>query len=246
MKKVELQIGELAKRTGVTARTLRYYDQIGLLTPATSTAAGYRIYRQPEIIRLQQIRSLQQLGFSLQAIQQCLDSQNISIVDVLQMHSRQMQQQLQQLTNLCDRLDKMLQDLEMESSVSVDVFLNLIQETTMFDQYYTSEQLEQLQQRGSQIGQDRINQVEQEWRDLIAAVEYEQQQKTDPASTRMQELAAQWQSLINEFTGGDPEIAAALSQMNRTNPELAQQRGYGLDSGLMDYVGQALQAASKT
>ncbi|MEA2488332.1 MAG: hypothetical protein QOH21_124, partial [Acidobacteriota bacterium] len=56
------KIGELAKRTGVSVRTLHHYDEIGLLTPSHRTESGHRLYGREEVIRLQQIVSLRQVG----------------------------------------------------------------------------------------------------------------------------------------------------------------------------------------
>lgn len=58
-------IGELAKRTGVTVRTLHHYDQIGLLVPTGRSEAGHRRYSAQDVARLQQIVGLKQLGFRL-------------------------------------------------------------------------------------------------------------------------------------------------------------------------------------
>ena len=60
------KIGELAKRTGITVRTLHHYDQIDLLVPSMHSDAGHRLYSATDIARLQQILSLKQLGFHLE------------------------------------------------------------------------------------------------------------------------------------------------------------------------------------
>ena len=57
-----IKIGELAKRAGVSVRTLHYYEEIGLLMPASRTEAGHRKYGRQAIERLQQVKSLQHLG----------------------------------------------------------------------------------------------------------------------------------------------------------------------------------------
>src|SRR6476620_1521247 len=64
MKLEALRVGELAKRTGLTVRTLHHYDEIGLLKPSLHT--GYRLYTATDVARLQQVLSLRQLGFSLE------------------------------------------------------------------------------------------------------------------------------------------------------------------------------------
>src|SRR5207247_1654287 len=72
MSSTALKVGELARRTGVSVRTLHYYEEIGLLSPSRRSPAGHRLYAATEIARLQQIRSLQQLGFSLHEIREGL------------------------------------------------------------------------------------------------------------------------------------------------------------------------------
>jgi DNA-binding transcriptional MerR regulator len=82
-----MKVGEVAKRTGLSVRTLHYYDEIGLLSPAEHTASRHRLYGAPEILRLQQIKSLRQLGFSLDEIREMLDSPTLSPRRVLEMHA---------------------------------------------------------------------------------------------------------------------------------------------------------------
>lgn len=62
------KVGELAKRTGLSMRTLHYYDEIGLLSPSRRTEADHRLYAAHDIVRLQQIKSLRHLGFGLEEI----------------------------------------------------------------------------------------------------------------------------------------------------------------------------------
>src|SRR5215475_6524089 len=73
-----MKVGDLAKRTGLSVRTLHYYDEIGLLQPRNVTTAGHRVYGVAELARLQRIKSLRQLGFSLDEIRSCLDAPEFS------------------------------------------------------------------------------------------------------------------------------------------------------------------------
>ncbi len=63
-----MTIGQLAKRAGVNPRTLRYYERIGLLVPASRTDAGYRVYTRRDAERLAFIRRAQLMGLSLAEI----------------------------------------------------------------------------------------------------------------------------------------------------------------------------------
>lgn len=68
------KIKEVANMVGVSVRTLHHYDQIGLLKPESVTTAGYRLYSDHDLERLQQILFFKELGFSLQEIKQILDN----------------------------------------------------------------------------------------------------------------------------------------------------------------------------
>ena len=65
---MELKIQEAAKLAGVSIRTLRYYDEIGLLPPGRVTQAGYRLYDDAAMARLQEVLFFRELGFSLEDI----------------------------------------------------------------------------------------------------------------------------------------------------------------------------------
>lgn len=63
-----LRIGEFAQRAGVTPRTVRYYESLGLLGPSERTGSGFRYYTETELARLQKINALKELGLSLEEI----------------------------------------------------------------------------------------------------------------------------------------------------------------------------------
>lgn len=66
-------VGEVSRLAGVTVRTLHHYDEIGLLSPSGRSGAGYRLYNQEDLLRLQEILVWRQLGFRLPEIQRLLD-----------------------------------------------------------------------------------------------------------------------------------------------------------------------------
>src|SRR4026209_262928 len=86
MKFEAMKVGELARRTGLTVRTLHHYDEIGLLKPSLHTDAGYRLYTAADVARLQQALSLRQLGFSLEEVCDCLDRPDFSPLEVIHLH----------------------------------------------------------------------------------------------------------------------------------------------------------------
>lgn len=83
---VEYTINKLAKLSGVSTRTLRYYDEIGLLTPVRMSSNGYRIYGKNEIEKLQQILFYRELGVPLNDIKHIISSQDFDGVVALENH----------------------------------------------------------------------------------------------------------------------------------------------------------------
>ena len=70
------QIGEVCQRTGLTQRTLHYYDEIGLLVPSERLNGGQRLYSAPDLERIERIKNLKQLlGLSLSEIKRILDAE---------------------------------------------------------------------------------------------------------------------------------------------------------------------------
>jgi len=100
-----LKVGELARRTGLTVRTLHHYDAIGLLRPSLHTEAGYRLYTDGDIARLQQVVSLRQLGFSLEEVRDCLNRPGFSPLEVIDLHLARLREQIQLQRKLCERLE---------------------------------------------------------------------------------------------------------------------------------------------
>src|SRR3954470_18939651 len=66
-------VGELSRLAGITVRALRHYDEIGLVRPSQRSAAGYRIYDDRDVLRLQQVLVFRELGVALDEIAHAID-----------------------------------------------------------------------------------------------------------------------------------------------------------------------------
>src|SRR5262249_32781455 len=100
-----VKVGELARRTGLTVRTLHHYDEVGLLKPSLHTWPAHRLYTAGDVARLQQVLSLRQLGFSLLEIQDSLGRPAFSPVEVIDLHLTRLREQIALQRQLCDRLE---------------------------------------------------------------------------------------------------------------------------------------------
>jgi DNA-binding transcriptional MerR regulator len=238
------KVGELARRTGVSVRALHHYDEIGLLSPSYRSQSGYRLYTEDDVMRLQQILSLRTLGFSLVEAGEFLRRPDVTPDHVLRLHIAHLQERIAAQQSLCGRLERVAGRWRSDEKIPTEEFLQIIEETTMFEKYYTTEQMEALKQRGEALGPEHIRQVEGEWPELMAKVQAEMDQGTDPADERVQALARRWRELIAEFTGGDPGIEKSLNRMYKEETTVQ-----GMDTGNMramgEYIGRAWQAGKR-
>ncbi len=243
-----LKVGELARRTGVSVRTLHHYDEIGLLRPSGRTPTGHRLYGAEDLARLQQVKSLRQLGLSLDEVRACLDRPDYSARRVIELHLARLREQIALQQHLYERLDGLARWLDARDGsggarpAPIDELARIVEMMTMVESYYTPEQLEWLKRRRETVGEERIREVEAEWPRLIAEVRAEMERGTDPADARVQALARRWTGLVEEFTGGNPEIARAARTIYEDQAPVAQQMG--IDRELMAYVERANQAAT--
>lgn len=239
MQPAEMKVGELAKQTGISVRTLHYYDEIGLLSPSRRTPAEHRLYTASDIVRLQQIMSLRQLGFSLEEIRDCLERPAFSLHRVIQLHMARLKEQIELSGRLLSRLEAIARDLHSAESVSVETLIQTIEVIGMFEKYYTPDQLEAIKQRAELLGEEQIRQAEAQWQELIAQVRAEMEKGIDPASESMQVLARRWMELVRQFTGGNPEIERSLNAMYQQEEPEAASRG-AVDSAVFEYMGRAI------
>ena len=237
----ELTIGALAKRTGVTVRTLHHYDEIGLLSPSGRTEAGYRLYSDVDILRLQRIVLLRGLGMPLEAIASALEGTADTLLNLLEQQVAAIDSQLRELRTAHARLTESIAQLRSHDYQNTDDALALIEAVAAFQRHFTDEQREALRRRAADVGADRIRAVEARWPQLIAEVRREMDGGTPPRDPRVLALAEEWQSLLDEFTGGRADIAHSAGRLMRTEPA-AQQRmsGMGLTAEVMDYVAEAM------
>lgn len=245
METTNFKIGDLSKRTGLSIRTLHYYDEIGLLSPSHRTEVGYRVYSKQDIIRLQQIITLKQIGFSLEDVRSCLDNGDRAFAEMVQLHIAKIRKQIDLSQQLLQRLEIVEQTAAKLDAVPVEEVLQIIQVMDMLENYYSPEQLETLKQRQELLGEERMQQAQVDWEDLIAQVQAEMEKDTDPASEVVQALVHRRQALIQEFTGGDPEIEAALNQMYEEGGDAVSHWG-GNDIALASYMERALQCQSRS
>lgn len=122
-----ISIKELTKQTGVSVRTMRYYDEINLLPPAGKTEGGHRLYSEKEIKKLQEIQFLKSLGFRLIEIKEMLSDKNWDWEIGLKNQLNYILQEKQRIIQIEKTLKGLLNTLKIENSVDLTYINKLIQ-----------------------------------------------------------------------------------------------------------------------
>jgi len=237
-----LKVGTLAKKTGLTVRTLHYYEQIGILLPAERSEKGYRLYGANEVQRLHNIVALQQLGFTLEDIRQLLDEEDYSLPNVIKMHIRRVEDHIRKKEQLLTRLRSISAHCNRGAAPSINEVIDTIMMMKMHEKYYTEEQLKSLKERGDALGHEGMQKAQEDWIKLNGAFRNAMENGLEPTDEKVQALVSRMRELIQAFTGGDPEIERSLRKMyQEEGPEQAS-RG-AVDKTLFEYIGKARAAS---
>jgi len=219
-------------------RTLHFYEEAGLLKPSARTDSQHRLYSEADVIRLQQIVSLKQLGLSLEMIKKCLLEDELTPLQVTEMHLRHVNDErarLDELHKVLVRLDKSLRE---QKDVSVENFIYIMEALRMYDKYFTEDEMKELGDRKREMGMEKIEAAQKEWAELIEKVRAEMKAGTPVGDSKVQALARRWNELVEAFTGGNPEIRGKLREMYKNEPSVRQKTG--MDEELSVYVGKMM------
>ena len=161
-------VGRVADLSGVTIRTLHHYDEIGLLSPGGRSAAGYRIYEDSDIERLQRILFYRELGFALEEIATIVDDPRTGALGHLRRQRGMLARRIERLSAMVDAID-----YEMEAR-TMDIRLTPEERLEVFGEFKPEDYAEEAEQRWGETeaykeSQRRVSKYKKEdWQRLKA------------------------------------------------------------------------------
>ncbi|MFR1808003.1 MAG: MerR family transcriptional regulator [Pygmaiobacter massiliensis] len=196
---MEYTVQQLAELAGVSARTLRYYDNIGLLCPARGQASGYRKYGTAEVDRLQQILFYRALGFELAEISRLLTAPDYDRLCALRAHKTALTERLRQTQTLLRNLNNTIQTLEGDKTMSdkekFEGFkANLVQKNEQaygdeLRQKYGKETIKESNKKMMNLTQQEYDRFEQVGNEILEKLADAVKAKKDPAGEEGREVA---------------------------------------------------------
>lgn len=213
MKKTVKEVSDLS---GISVRTLHYYDQIDLLKPSEITESGYRLYDKEDLDRLQQILFLKELDFRLMDIKNIIDNPDYSKSQALEKHRELLILKKQRLDRLIKLIEKTLKG-ECEVSFSEFDMSEITQAQKEYKEeteklYGGSDSYKESKRRTDSYNEKDWEKITTEAREIYRS--FANHIGEDPSSPEVQQLVLQWQQHITKYYYEcTKEILAGLGQM---------------------------------
>ena len=209
-----MTVGEVAKKMGVTVRTLQYYDKEGLLSPSAESEGGRRLYTDKDLVMLHQIISLKSLGFSLDDIKKRLISLETpaDVANALTEQADDIRQKIEQLQASLSAIEQLKAEVLQMQTVSFKKYADIIVNLQMKNEFYPL-----------------IKRFDDDTLDHIRP----------PESEKCQQVIKAYWGLIMEFTNGDMRMLPKLIEVG--NIDTAENDWEERQKIVNDYVGPALQ-----
>lgn len=239
-----MTVGEVAKKMGVTVRTLQYYDKEGLLSPSAESEGGRRLYTDKDLVTLHQIISLKSLGFSLGDIKQRLIALETpaDIANALTEQADEIRKKIEQLNSSLTAIEQLKAEVLQMQTVNFRRYADIIVNLQMKNEsYYLIKRFDddtldhirsQFDKESGLDFMDRFNRLS----DKIVQL---QKENVPPESEKCQLVVEEYWGLIMEFTNGDMSMLPKLMEVG--NIDTATNAWEERQKIINDYLEPALQ-----
>ncbi|MFR2154638.1 MAG: MerR family transcriptional regulator [[Eubacterium] siraeum] len=214
-----MTVNDVSKMTGVSIRTLQYYDNIGLLKPSGSTDTGYRLYDDTALERLQQILLFRELEFSLKDISRIISADNFD-------RDKALEQQIELLTMKRERIDNLIEFARKIRTTGVDIMDFSVFDTKKMKEYEAkakeqwgnTAQYEQYEEKTSSMSDDEKSNVNKRFMMIFA--EFGKLKDKLPDSKRYSNRLKPCAFITDNYYDCNTDILSSLGTMYAAGGEL--------------------------
>ncbi|QST00650.1 MerR family transcriptional regulator [Pontibacillus sp. ALD_SL1] len=226
-----LKVKEVADLTGISVRTLHYYDEIGLLCPSETTDASYRIYSNTDLEMLQQILFFKEMGFSLKKIKEVIHSSDFDRIEALELHRNLLIEKRNRLDQMVKTVDKTIQHAKGEMTMTnKEKFEGFDFSQNPYEQEarekYGDQAVEESKQNIVKMNPEKIKEETGIIFTKLAKLRYDA-----PDSDEAQGTIGEWYHFLNRIGEYSPEAFRGLGQLYIDDERFTQnidQYGEGL------------------
>lgn len=234
-------VNEVSKLTGISVRTLHHYDEIGLLKPTSTTEAGYRLYDDTALERLQNILLFRELQFQLKDIKEILDSPDFD-------RNKALEQQIELLTMKKEHLENLILFARGIKLLGVKYMDFSAFDTKKMDEYAArakeswgkTEAYKEFEEKQKEWTEETERNMEVEVMSLFA--EFGEMKELDPADERVQAQVKKLQAFFTEhFYNCTPQILSGLGRMYAGGGEFTENIDSVGGEGTAEFTNKAIE-----
>lgn len=216
-------VKELSKLSGVTVRTLHYYEEEGLLKPAYYGSNGYRYYEEKELLQLQQILFFKELGFTLKKIKSTLGKDDFNQLSALHSHKRELHKEWVKMGILLKTIDKTINHLEGRKNMKEQELFEgfIVNKADKNKSYFKAEEI-----IGESIKKPKLELSDEEKQNLNESIKpiftnlatcFKKGMKSD--SVEVQANIKKYVEKISQFSEVTKDVCLAYAQLYREHPD---------------------------
>lgn len=245
-------VKKVSELSGVTVRTLHFYEEVGLLKPAYYGANGYRYYEEKELLQLQQILFFKELGFTLKQMQKVIGRNDFDQLATLYSHKKAIRQEWEKMGQLIKTIDKTIKHLEgkrkMKDQEIFDGFnITIVSRAKKGESFYAAEEvvgnsvknptknIKDVEKRGKAFYENITKTTHAIFKELILCMK----KGLDPASDEVQLIIKKHHHFAETMLNATKKVYKGLAQLYVEHPEFRKQLD-AFHPKLAPYMSQAM------
>ncbi|KON88132.1 transcriptional regulator [Sporosarcina globispora] len=233
-----LSTGELSKKIKISVRTIRYYDQIGLVQPSMVGEGGKRLYSLEDSLRMEKVILLKSLSLPLEEIKKIIEEQ--STETILLAHKAHLEDQSETINQSIAHTNSLLNILKLEGSVNWEDLLTLIvpeEHSRNWSMFFTEHEGEILQERLPKIEEDTL--MTRKWMNLIRRIELCINERISPKSAQAKLIIDDMDILSKETFEGNTELISKFWDVRRSQESSDSLNLYPIKPEIIEFIEEA-------
>jgi DNA-binding transcriptional MerR regulator len=236
-------IAQVARMSGTTSRTLRHYDAIGLLPPARVGTNGYRYYEQDDLLRLQEVLLLRQLGLGLDDVAAIVDGQRDRVAALRQHRSRLLAER-DRFATLAETVARTIEELEGGEEMTTERMFEGFEDNPYRDEAalrWGEDTVRASEERARNLSPEQVDHAERGWSEALAKVAEQQRAGTAPDDPAVFDAVAVHHAWLGIFWEPTAESYTGLGRMYVEDERFRVQID-AVEPGLAQYLAAAMAA----